>query len=135
MYGHNNDPYEMLPYTTEFPFQFHFSDHNLPLNLPTVSPPAALDIPMNDYDAFPAMRPELSHSSSGCSSFSSPTSLTSYGNNHYGSPSSAASPFANNPNLIMQRCISSHSLQMNGEGSSGLISSPSGYADLHKDGP
>ncbi|CAI9105257.1 OLC1v1004141C1 [Oldenlandia corymbosa var. corymbosa] len=105
-------------------FQSHFPSSS--------SLPAPLAIPVNEYEYLSALKSELNHSSSsGCSSYNSPTSLTSY----YGSPPTSLTSFelANNPNsLMMQRSISSHSLLHN-KNFQGF--SPLGYLDSAETSP
>lgn len=105
-------------------------------HFPSSSIPAPLAIPVSEFEYLSVLKSELNCSSSSgcCSSYNSPTSLTSYGTNnstttYYGSPTSLTSFEANNSNL-MQRSISSHSLlHKNLQGFSALVSSPIGYLD------
>nr|XP_027126250.1 uncharacterized protein LOC113742579 [Coffea arabica] len=97
-----------------------------------------LAIPVNEYESSCALKSEFSYTStsSGCSSYSSPTSLTSYAttnynSSYYSSPTSLTSYESNYNANLMQRSISSHSLlhRNNVEGFSALVSSPTACYD------
>ncbi|PSS14320.1 Zinc finger protein like [Actinidia chinensis var. chinensis] len=99
MYGHNHHSpvtYASTDFTTNFPL-LHMTAP--PQNFP--SPPPLVIPECGEFDLMAevaAPRSEVSYSSSGCSSYGSPSSLTSY---------SAGSP------SLMQRSVSSLSLQKN----------------------
>lgn len=138
MYGHsnsNNSNSNEIPYgfSTEFTGHFPFPELiNSPSSFSLISAPPPLAIPANnnnDYDSLSPLKSELGYSSSGCSSYSSPTSLTSY----YGSsPSYGSSSCSSN---LMQRSISSQSLQKNiNEGfMTPMVSSPTGYSYIESE--
>ncbi|KAG8387760.1 hypothetical protein BUALT_Bualt02G0054800 [Buddleja alternifolia] len=115
MFGHNMNgiPYD---YSSELQAQFQLQDtttHTTYPPPPLYLPPLA--IPGNEHDSLSALRSEIGYTSSGCSSYGgSPNSLTSYG--------------TYSPSLI-QRSISSHSLQKNLEVYSPMHSSPPGYIE------
>ncbi|KAL0310306.1 UNVERIFIED_CONTAM: hypothetical protein Scaly_2941400 [Sesamum calycinum] len=119
MFGHNNNglPYPYDHYSSEFQGQLPFPDTTTISTHPTFpSPPLYLPplaIPA-ELDSLSALRSELGHTSSGCSSYGgSPSSITSYGT-------------CSTPTLI-QRSVSSHSLQKNSEVYSPMNASPPGY--------
>lgn len=137
MYGSNTNEIPYV-YSTElfppvggggdghFPFP-QLTNNSTSINFSLLnSAPPPLAIPaVNDYDSLSPLKSEIGYSSSGCSSYSSPTSLASY----YGSPSHGGGASSSSSNLI-QRSISSHSLQKNFEGFSPMVSSPTGcYMD------
>ncbi|XP_057507489.1 uncharacterized protein LOC130790530 isoform X3 [Actinidia eriantha] len=99
MYGHNHHSpvtYTSTDFTTNFPLLHTTAP---PQNFP--SPPPLVIPECGEFDLMAevaALRSEVSYSSSGCSSYGSPSSLTSY---------SAGSP------SLMQRSVSSLSLQKN----------------------
>ncbi|KAI3450483.1 hypothetical protein Pfo_007148 [Paulownia fortunei] len=121
MFGHNRNelPYD---YSSEFPCQFPLPDsHTTPTTTtlqtfpspPLFLPPLAIP---GEHDSISALRSELGYTSSGCSSYvGSPNSITSYG---------TYSP------TIIQRSVSSHSLQKNVEVYSPMNSSPQGFFSL-----
>ncbi|KAH7863088.1 hypothetical protein Vadar_013170 [Vaccinium darrowii] len=91
MYGHNHHSLVSYPSAELI--------GNFPLLDMAPLPPPLLIPPINDFDPLATgMKAEVSYSSSGCSSYESPSSLTSY---------SIPSP------SLMQRSISSLSLQKN----------------------
>lgn len=91
MYGHNHHSLVSYPSAELI--------GNFPLLDMAPLPPPLLIPPINDFDPLvTGMKAEVSYSSSGCSSYESPSSLTSY---------SIPSP------SLMQRSISSLSLQKN----------------------
>lgn len=133
MYGHSNYNANEIPcgFSTEFPGHFPFPELNSPSSFSLISAPPPLAIPANDYDSLSPLKSELGYSSSGCSSYSSPTSLTSYGgNNYYGSSPSYGAASSSN---LMQRSISSQSLQKNIEGFTPVVSSPTGYGYIESE--
>ncbi|KAL8115675.1 two-component response regulator-like APRR1 [Apium graveolens] len=111
MYGYNNSStcnsynYSSSSNDLSYPYDGDFLGHSQapPLNLESFM------IPNNEYDSLSAalmMKQELCNyttSSGGCSSYGSPTSLTSY----------EAQPFND---LMMQRSVSSHSFYNNMSG-------------------
>ncbi|KAI3461493.1 hypothetical protein Pfo_018156 [Paulownia fortunei] len=108
MFGHYGNDLS-LDYFLELHGQFPSADTHTAqptFPLPPLFVPS-LAIPSNEHDSVSGLRSEIGYSSSGCSSYmGSPSSITSYG--------------TYSPTLI-QRSISSHSLQKN------LESSPTGY--------
>ncbi|KAL3518281.1 hypothetical protein ACH5RR_020870 [Cinchona calisaya] len=148
MYGHNNIN---TTATNEIPFVYSSSTTTeLLAHFPSSSSlPSPLTIPVNEFDALSTPKSEFGYSStthsSGCSSYSSPTSLTTnYATtknnnsspfNHFGSPTLLTSyklANCNHSNLMTQRIISSHSLlhkNVQGFSLSALVSSPTGCCD------
>uniref|UniRef100_A0A5B6YLN5 Putative histone-lysine N-methyltransferase set-2 n=1 Tax=Davidia involucrata TaxID=16924 RepID=A0A5B6YLN5_DAVIN len=115
MYGHNTTSdhsahlfhhFPSLPEVTATPLALP----SAPLILP---PPPPLVIPGNEFHSMPALKWEVNYSSSGCSSNGSSSSLVSY---------------STRQSSLIQRSLSSHSLQKNrfrGQ----LVSSPTEFVD------
>ncbi|XP_071916219.1 uncharacterized protein [Coffea arabica] len=138
MYAHSN---ANIPATNEIPCVYSPPSSSTPEffgHFSASSLPAPLAIPVNEYESSCALKSEFSYTStsSGCSSYSSPTSLTSYAttnynSSYYSSPTSLTSYESNYNANLMQRSISSHSLlhRNNVEGFSALVSSPTACYD------
>ncbi|OIT33557.1 PREDICTED: two-component response regulator-like APRR5 [Nicotiana attenuata] len=111
MYGFNNHMENNSSYVyTHFP-----TSQTLPLvSLP---PPLAIPSVNNiEYDSLSPLKSEVGYNSSSCSSYGSPSSVTSYA--------------THDPSNLIQRSISSHSLLRNNmEGFCPLVSSPTGFLD------
>lgn len=115
MYGHNNNNNEFSYAYSSADFLAHF---DVPSNFPLAPlPPPPLVIPGNDFESVTAaVKLDFGYAtSSGCSSYGSPSSLASYG--------------TQTSELMMQRSVSSHSLHKHVNGFQQLVSSPTEFLD------
>ncbi|KAM7522267.1 hypothetical protein LguiA_012169 [Lonicera macranthoides] len=115
MYGRNNNNNKFAYAYSSADFLAHF---DVPSNFPSAPlPPPPIVIPSNEFESVTAaVKLDFGYAtSSGCSSYGSPSSLASYG--------------TQTSELMMQRSVSSHSLHKHVNAFQQLVSSPTEFLD------